>query len=117
MPVVQNLYQIFKIPASFIVENNCCVTQYTVSQGLKEGNIVSIGDNLVFQQIRYHHGDYRDHRELFNYVSSLRNSARFYKKQGKYKEASLLNRKIVDVLFVKDIIDMWTPPLLHRDIS
>lgn len=106
MPVVQNLYQIFKIPASFIVENNCCVTQYTVSQGLKEGNIVSIGDNLVFQQIRYHHGDYRDHRELFNYVSSLRNSARFYKKQGKYKEASLLNRKIVDVLFVKDIINV-----------
>ena len=74
MSVVQNLYQIFKIPASFLVSNNCNIENYTVSRGLKEGNVVSIGDNMVFQQLRYLHGDYRDHKELFSYITKLRNN-------------------------------------------
>lgn len=107
MAIVQNLYSIFKINASFLVENNCNIQNYTISQGLKEGNIVSIGDNLVFQQIRYHYGDYRDHREIFSYIQRLRNSAHRCKKNGQYKEAHILNRRIVDVLFVKDIINVF----------
>ena len=70
MAIVQNLYSIFKINASFLVENNCNIQKYSISEGLKDGNIVSIGDNLVFQQIRYHYGDYRDHRTLFSYIQS-----------------------------------------------
>lgn len=106
MAVVQNLYQIFKLQASFLVENDCNIKKYTISQGLKDGNIVSIGDNLVFQQIRYHYGDYRDHRQLFKYISRLRNASHMCKKQGAYKEAHILNRRITDVLFVKDIINV-----------
>ena len=107
MSVVQNLYQIFKIPASFLVSNNCNIENYTVSRGLKEGNVVSIGDNMVFQQLRYLHGDYRDHKELFSYITKLRNNMHAYKKQGLYKEASILNQKIVKVLFVTDIINVF----------
>lgn len=106
MAVVQNLYQIFKLPASYLVENDCNVKNYTVTQGLKEGNIVSIGDNIVFQQIRYMRGDFRDHREIFSYVQKLRNNMHLYKKQGQYKEANILDRRITDVLFVKDIINV-----------
>lgn len=107
MPVVQNLYQIFKIPASFIVANDCNIETYTITQGLKEDNVVSIGDNLVFQQLRYMHDDYRDHKELFNYIQQVRKNAHICKKQGDHKEAAILNRYITDVLFVKDIINVF----------
>ena len=106
MAVIQNNYQIFKLPASFIVENGCIIDNYTVTQALKEGNIVSIGDNIIFQQIRYMRGDYRDHTETFSYIQKLRNNVHIYKKQGKYKEAHLLDRRIIDVLFVKDIVNV-----------
>lgn len=106
MPIVQNLYQIFKIPASLIVENGCNIANYTISMGLKDGNIVSIGDNIVFQQIRYHYNDTRTHQEIFDYITKLRQSSHAYKKEGKYKEARILNRKITNVLFVKDVVNV-----------
>ena len=87
MAVVQNLYQIFKLPASFLVEHNCNIRKYSITQGLKEGNIVSIGDNIIFQQLRYIHGDFRNHEELFGYIQKLRNNMHVYKKKGQYKEA------------------------------
>lgn len=105
MSVVQNLYQIFKIPSTDLVAHNCSM-EYTRTQGLKDGNIVSIGDNLVFQQLRYFHNDYRDHHDLFNYVSKLRNSAHEYKKNGDYKKAHVLENRINEVLFVKDIVNV-----------
>ena len=104
--VVQNLYQIFKFPASFLVQNNCDIKNYSRTRGIKEGNVVSIGDNLVFQQLRYIHNDYRDHRELFAYVSKLRNNVHYYKKQGMYKEARILEQQISKVLFVDDIVNV-----------
>ena len=106
MAVVQNLYQIFKLPATMLVEQNCRIEHYPVSKGQKDGNIVSIGDNLVFQQLRYIHGDKRDHRSLFEYVTKLRNNVHLYKKQGQYKEASILEQRINEVLFVKDIVNV-----------
>lgn len=106
MAVIQNLYQVFKIPASRIVASNCDIGSYTITQGLKEGNIVSIGDNIVFQQIRYMHGDRRDHRELFSYVQRLRNAMHDYRRKGMHKEAQILDRRITDVLFVSDIVNV-----------
>ena len=106
MAVVQNLYQIFKLPASLIIANNCNIEKYTISQGLKEGNIVSIGDNIIFQQLRYIHNDHRTHEEIFSYIQKLRNNMHLYKKKGQYKEAGLLDRRITEVLFVKDIINI-----------
>lgn len=107
MPVVQNLYQIFKIPASKIVENNCNIEHYTTSQGFKDGNIVSIGDNIIFQQLRYIHGDIRSHKDLFNYIQKLRSSMHYYKKQGMFTEARILNSQINKVLFVPDVVNVY----------
>ena len=106
MAVVQNLYKVFKLKASFLVENNCVIPTYTKAQGRKDDNIVSIGDNIIFQQLRYLHNDYRDHHELFNYVSRLRDTMHYYKKQGDFKKASVLNQRIDQVLFVSDIINV-----------
>lgn len=106
MAVVQNLYQVFKLPASMLVKHNCDIKDYTLSKGLKEGTVVSIGDNLVFQQLRYLHNDYRDHTELFNYVAKIRNAMHEYKKNGQYKEARILEQEISKVLFVKDIVNV-----------
>lgn len=106
MPVIQNLYQIFKIPASMLVEKGCNIKSYTTSQGKKDANIVSIGDNIIFQQLRYLHNDYRDHHEIFNYVQKLRNNIHTYKKAGDYKKAGILDQQITKVLFVKDIVNV-----------
>ena len=120
MPVVQNLYKIFKLPASVIVKNNCDIQSPNLYSRLRDDSIVtigsdefrigdlvvSIGDNLIFQQLRYLHNDYRDHKELFSYVIKLRNNVHIYKKQGKYKEAHVLEQHISEVLFVKDIINV-----------
>lgn len=106
MPVVQNLYQIFKIPASGLVRRNCAWDGYSRSQGYRDGNVVSIGDNIVFQQLRYIHGDDRDHREIFAYVQRLRASMRRYKKEGKLDEARILNYKINQTMFVDDVVNV-----------
>jgi len=113
MPVIQNLYQIFKLPASMVVkpdnynkESGFYEINYTMSQGMKDTNIVSIGDNMVFRQLRHMHNDYRDHREIFNYIARFRDKMHYYKKQGFYKEANVLNHHITKLLFVKDIINI-----------
>ncbi len=106
MPVIQNLYQIFKIPASYLVEHGCNIPTYTINQGIKDENVVSIGDNIVFQQLRYLHNDFRDHHELFNYVQRLRENMHIYKKNGDYKKATILDQAITNVLFVKDIVNV-----------
>lgn len=106
MAVTQNLYKVFKIPASFLVANDCNIKSYSLSQGVKDGNVVSIGDNLVFQQLRYMHNDYRGHRELFSYIQKLRSNQHLYKKQGEYKKASILESFITQTLFVSDIVNV-----------
>jgi len=107
MAVVQNLYQVYKLPASMLVKNDCKIDDYRFSKALKEGNVVSIGDNLVFQQLRYIHGDYRNHTELFNYVTKLRSVMHKYKKDGMFREARVLNQRISKVLFVQDIVNVY----------
>lgn len=106
MAVVQNLYQIIKLPASLLVAHNCNIESYTKTQARKDNNVVSIGDNIVFQQLRYLHNDFRDHHELFRYVQKLRDNMHRYKKNGEYKLASVLNQKINQVLFVDDIVNV-----------
>ena len=106
MAVIQNLYQIFKIKASYLVEHNCNIKHYTVNQGKKDENIVSIGDNIIFQQLRYLHEDYRDHHELFRQVEKLREKMHVYKKAGDHKKAGILDQAITNALFVTDVINV-----------
>ena len=68
MATLQNQYQVFKLKSDFIVANNLNIENYSKSKAAKDGALVSIGDNLVFQQIRRFHGDNRGHREIFKDV-------------------------------------------------
>lgn len=105
MAIVQNLYQVFKLKASALVENNCNMT-YAVNQGIRDGNVVAIGDNIIFQQLRYMRNDFRDYKEVYNYTSQLRKTAHKLRKQGKYANASLLDQLILKELFVEDIVNV-----------
>lgn len=106
MPVCQNLYQIYKIPSNMIVEANMNIASYTKTQAVRDGNLVSIGDNLVFYKIRNYYNDNRTHQEIFERVQTLRQTLRMCKKEGKINEAKIINQEIVDTLFVKDIINV-----------
>ena len=106
MPVVQNLYQIFKLPATMVVENDCNIEKYDRQRGIKEGNVVSIGDNIVFQQLRYLHNDFSDHHEIYNKIQKLRKSAHKCKKEGNYSAARALESYISRLLFVEDIVNV-----------
>lgn len=106
MATLQNQYQVFKLKSDFIVARNLNVENYSKSQAAKDGALVSIGDNLVFQQIRKFYDDKRTHREIFNDVQQFRRAIRAAKREGKNKEANILNRFLVDSLFVKDIVNV-----------
>ena len=72
MATLQNQYQVFKLKSDFIVANNLNIENYSKSKAAKDGALVSIGDNLVFQQIRRFRGDKRGHREIFKDVQQFR---------------------------------------------
>ena len=48
MKVLQNQYYIMKIPSDKILD----LKEYSFKQASLDGNIVSIGDNLVLEKIR-----------------------------------------------------------------
>lgn len=104
MPVLQNLYQVYKISSTTIVKNNLNIENYTVKQAQKDGCLVSIGDNMVFHKIRDYYGDHRSHIEIFNTIQGLRKSLKICKKENRALEKHVINQQILGILFVKDII-------------
>ena len=45
MAVVQNLYQILKLPASLIVRNNCCCESSELYRKTRDDAVITIGDD------------------------------------------------------------------------
>lgn len=106
MPILQNLYQIYKLSSTQIYEANMKIEGYTRKQAIREGSLVSIGDNLVFHKIRNYYNDTRTHKEIFDKVQELRYTLKLCKKEGKINEAKIVNQTITDLLFVKDIVNV-----------
>ncbi len=104
MPVLQNLYQIYKLPSGLIVKSDLKLENYTRKRAIQDGNLVSVGDNMVFYKIRDYYGDTRSHQEIFDTVQNLRTTLRICKREGKMLEGHIVNQQIQDILFVKDII-------------
>lgn len=104
MPVLQNLYQIYKLPSGLIVKSDLKLENYTRKRAIQDGNLVSVGDNMVFYKIRDYYGDTRSHQEIFDTVQNLRTTLRICKREGKILEGHIVNQQIQDILFVKDII-------------
>lgn len=104
MPVLQNLYQVYKISSTTLVENEFKIEQYTKKQAMRDGNLVSIGDNLLFYKIRDYYGDKRSHEEIFYKIRELRKTSKLCKLNGEYDGAKVVEQQISDILFVKDVI-------------
>ena len=100
----QVLYQIFKFSSTFICENNLDIKNYTKRQAIQDGALVSIGDNILLDRIRAYRGDNRNYKEIFNDVQKYREMLRRCKKEGKNKEARILNQFLIDNLFIKDVL-------------
>ena len=102
----QNLYQIFKFTSTFICENNLDIKEYTIKQAVAEGCLVSVGDNIAFDQIRRIHGDFRTSKEIFDGVNGNRYWMKKAKEEGNDKMAGVYDQFIHKKLFVSDIISV-----------
>lgn len=107
MAVIQNLYRIFKLPASMIASSpNLSVDVYTMAMGIRDGNVVSIGDNQVFRQLRLMRGDTRNHHEIFDTVSTLHSKMEDARKEGDFAKARIYRQLINNELFVKEVVNV-----------
>lgn len=102
----QNLYQILKLSGKFIIENNFDIKSYSLKQASQDGNIVSIGDNILFDCIRQYKGDNRNYKEIFKQISLCRMALNRAKKEGDIGVIRVLNNAIRKILFVKDIVNV-----------
>jgi hypothetical protein len=102
----QNLYQIYKLTSTFICENNLDIKNYTKKKALQDGCLVSVGDNIAFDQIRKLKGDSRTYKEIFEDVSYYRNLLRKCKREGRQKDAEVIAQRIRNTLFVSEIISV-----------
>nr|DAK84775.1 MAG TPA: RNA dependent RNA polymerase [Caudoviricetes sp.] len=104
--VLQNLYYIYKIPSNKIKELN----KYSFSEAFKDGNVVSIGDNLVLAKIREYYGNTTDHVSLYNKVQNIRKEMKQIRKQPTSKEniekLKELQHKLDSLLYVDDIVNV-----------
>lgn len=104
--VLQNQYYVMKIPSNKILE----LDKYSFKDASIDGNIVSLGDNLVLSKIREYYGISDDHITLYNKVQAIRKEMKHIKKQPSSQENSKalkdLKTQLDNMLFVQDIINI-----------
>lgn len=104
--VLQNQYYIYKIPSNKITK----LKKYSFKDASKDGNIVSIGDNLVLAKIREYYGDKSDHVSLYNKVQEIRRQMKEIRKQPtsvkNLEDIKKLQSQLDSMLFVDDIINI-----------
>ena len=104
--VLQNQYYIYKIPSNKITK----LKKYSFKDASKDGNIVSIGDNLVLAKIREYYGDKSDHVSLYNKVQEIRRQMKEIRKQPtsakNLENIKKLQSQLDSMLFVDDIINI-----------
>ncbi len=106
MKVLQNLYYIYKIPSNKI--NG--LKKYSFKDANKDGNVVSIGDNLVLAKIREFYGDTSNHVVLYNKVQNIRKEMKQIRKEPTSNEninkLKSLQESLDNMLFVDDIVNI-----------
>ena len=104
--VLQNQYYVMKIPSNKLFG----LSKYSFKEASIDGNIVSIGDNLVLSKIREYYGISDDHITLYNKVQAIRKEMKRIRKEPSSKENSLeiknLQGQLDSLLFVKDVINV-----------
>lgn len=106
MKVLQNLYYIYKIPSNKIGN----VTKYSFKDATRDGNVVSIGDNLVLAKIREYYGDTSNHITLYNKVQDIRKEMKDVRKEPtsniNIEKLKKLQSELNSLLFIDDIINI-----------
>ena len=106
MKVLQNLYYVYKIPSNKISS----LKTYTFKDASRDGNIVSIGDNLVLAKIREFYAEVGDHVSLYNKVQDIRKEMKSIKKmptsQENINKIKSLQHQLDSMLFVDDIVNI-----------
>ena len=104
--ILQNLYYIMKIPSNKINE----LQKYSFKDASRDGNVVSIGDNLVLDALRRYYGNNTDHVALYNQVQDMRKKIKKIKREPSSEENSKEIIRIIDelnnMLYVDDIINI-----------
>lgn len=100
----QNLYQIYKLSSTFICDSNLDIKNYTRKQAMADGAIVSLGDSIMLDRLRFLKGETRSSKEIFEYTQKLRATAQRAKREGRDKEARICNQVLSRTLFVEDVI-------------
>ena len=104
--VLQNSYYIYKIPSNKIGT----LSHYSFKDASKDGNVVSIGDNLVLAKIREYYNNTEDHVSLYNRVQNIRKEMKEIRKQETTVEniskLKSLQSQLDNMLFVDDIINV-----------
>lgn len=104
--VLQNSYYIYKIPSNKINK----LKYYSFKEASRDGNVVSIGDNLVLAKIREYYNIDRNHVDLYNQVQSIRKEMKAIRKMPSSNEnierLKLLQSTLDNLLFVDDIINI-----------
>lgn len=104
--VLQNSYYVYKIPSNKIGD----IQNYSFKEALSDGNIVSIGDNLVLAKIREYYNNDRDHVSLYNQIQGIRKEIKEIKKEStseaNIKRIKMLQSQINTLLFVDDIVNI-----------
>lgn len=104
--VLQNSYYIYKIPSDKISH----LSHYSFKEASKDGNVVSIGDNLVLAKIREYYNNTEDHVSLYNRVQAVRKEMKEIRKlptsTDNINKIKKLQSQLDDMLFVDDIVNI-----------
>lgn len=104
--VLQNSYYIYKIPSDKISH----LSHYSFKEASRDGNVVSIGDNLVLAKIREYYNNTEDHVSLYNRVQAIRKEMKEIRKlptsTNNINKIKKLQSQLDDMLFVDDIVNI-----------
>lgn len=104
--VLQNSYYIYKIPSDKISH----LSHYSFKDASRDGNVVSIGDNLVLAKIREYYNNTEDHVSLYNRVQAIRKEMKEIRKlptsTDNINKIKKLQSQLDDMLFVDDIVNI-----------
>ena len=100
--------------------------KYTFEDATANGDIVSIGDNLVFHKLREYYNEDKSNpktpKQIYDEIQDTYKEIDEIKKQPNSAEnrekLKILNHKITDILFVKDIVNVKVTNKNHyQDIA
>lgn len=104
--VLQNSYYIYKISSDKISH----LSHYSFKEASRDGNVVSIGDNLVLAKIREYYNNTEDHVSLYNRVQAIRKEMKEIRKlptsTDNINKIKKLQSQLDDMLFVDDIVNI-----------